>query len=399
MSHPPNPLFDGLQHQTQIYLRGLMGERSSVPFALEQLEEKARRALLPEAWDYVDGGAGSEDTIRANREAFRRWRIVPRMLRDVSERDLSVDLFGIRLPGPVLLGPVGVQSILHPDAELASARAAASLGVPFVFSTAASRTIEEVAEAMGRAPRLYQLYWSRDREIATSMVARAERAGYSAIVVTLDTTILGWRARDLDRAYLPFMKAEGVACFFSDPVFRSRLATAPEQDPGAAVRLWAGVFGNSALNWADLPFLRGRTKLPILLKGILHADDASRAVDSGMDGIIVSNHGGRQVDGAVAALDALPSVVNAVKGRIPVLFDSGIRHGADAFKAIALGARAVLLGRLYVYGLAIAGEQGVRDVVQNFLADFDLTLALSGYRNCTELSPAALIRQDADSNP
>lgn len=399
MNQPPNPLFDGLQHQTQIYLRGLMGERSSVPIALEQLEEKACKVLRPEAWDYVAGGAGSEDTVRANREAFRRWRIVPRMLRDVSERDIGVDLFGIRLPGPVLLGPVGVQSILHPDAELASARAAASIGVPFVYSTAASRSIEQVAEAMGKAPRLYQLYWARDREIAASMVARAERAGYSAIVVTLDTTILGWRARDLDRAYLPFLKGEGVACFFSDPVFRSRLATPPEQDPAAAVRLWAGVFSNSALNWTDLPFLRARTKLPILLKGILHAEDAARAVDSGVDGVIVSNHGGRQVDGAVAALDALPQVVKAVRGRLPVLFDSGIRHGADAFKAIALGARAVLLGRLYVYGLAIAGEQGVRDVVQNFLADFDLTLALSGYRNCNELTPTALIRQDADTNP
>jgi len=396
VSGPRNPLFDGLQHQTQIYLRGLRGERSSVPVALEQLEEKARQALRPEAWDYVAGGAGSEDTIRANREAFRRWRIVPRMLRDVSERDIGVDLFGMRLPGPVLLGPVGVQSILHPEAELASARAAASLGVPFVYSTAASRSIEDVADAMLNAPRLYQLYWARDPEIAASMVARAERAGYSAVVVTLDTTILGWRARDLDRGYLPFLKAEGVACFFSDPVFRSRLATPPEQDPGAAVRLWSTLFANSALNWKDLPFLRKHTKLPIVLKGILHAEDAQKAVDCGMDGVIVSNHGGRQVDGAVAALDALPGVVEAVKGKIPVLFDSGIRHGADAFKAIALGARAVLLGRLYVYGLAVAGEQGVRDVVQNFLADFDLTLALSGYRSCAELSPAALLRDALD---
>ncbi|HXZ18659.1 MAG TPA: alpha-hydroxy-acid oxidizing protein, partial [Candidatus Acidoferrales bacterium] len=224
-------------------------------------------------------------------------------------------------------------------------------------------------------------------------------AGYCAVVVTLDTNILGWRARDLDRAYLPFLKGDGVACFFSDPVFRSRLATPPEQDPGAAVQLWAGVFGNSALNWKDLPFLRSHTKLPILLKGILHAEDAARAVDCGMDGVIVSNHGGRQVDGAVAALDALPGAVEAVRGRIPVLFDSGIRSGSDAFKAIALGARAVLLGRLYVYGLAIAGEQGVRDVVQNFLADFDLTLALSGYRNCAELNPTALVGQDADAEP
>ena len=400
MNQPRHPIFDGAQHQTQIYLRGLAGQRSSVPMALAQLEEKARQALEPEAWDYVAGGAGSEDTVRANLEAFRRWRIVPRMLRDVSERDLSVELFGRRHPAPVLLGPVGVQSILHPEAELASARAAASLGVPFVYSTAASRTIEQVAEAMGPAPRWYQLYWPRDREMAASMVARAERTGYTAVVVTLDTTILGWRVRDLERAYLPFLQGEGVACFFSDPVFRSRLSMPPEQDPDAAVRLWAGVFSNSALNWDDLPFLRGHTKLPILLKGILHADDAAKAVERGMDGVIVSNHGGRQVDGAIAALDALPNVVRAVKGRIPVLFDSGVRNGADAFKALALGARAVLLGRLYAYGMAVAGEEGVRDVVQNFVADFDLTLALAGCRSCAELTPAALMRQpDSESSP
>ena len=392
LSEPSRPVFDGPQYQSQIYLGGLMGQRPSAPIAIERLEEKARQALRPEAWDYVAGGAGSEDTLRANREAFRRWRIVPRMLRDVSVRDLGIELLGLRLPAPVLLGPVGVQGILHPEAELASARAAAALGVPFVYSTAASRTMEQVAEAMGAAARWYQLYWCRDREIAASMVGRAERAGYSAIVVTLDTTILGWRPRDLDRAFLPFLQAEGVGCFFSDPVFRSRLAVPPEQDPVAAVRHWGEVFSNPMLNWSDLPFLRSHTKLPIVLKGILHPEDAAKAVDSGVDGIIVSNHGGRQVDGAIGALDALPRVVEAVKGKIPVLFDSGIRNGSDAFKALALGARAVLLGRLYVYGLAVAGEQGVVEVVQNFVNDFDLTLALSGYRNCAELTPAALAR-------
>ena len=396
MTQSSDPPFDGMQHQSQIYLRGLTGKHPAVPISTLHLEERARQALSPAAWDYVAGGAGAEDTVRANRHAFRRWRIVPRMLRDVSRRDLSIELFGQRLPAPVLLGPVGVQSIIHADAELASARAAAFLSVPFVYSTAASRSIEQVAEAMGASPRWYQLYWSRDPEIAASMVGRAERAGYSAVVVTLDTTILGWRPRDLDRAYLPFFQGEGVACFFTDPVFRSRLAVPPEQDPVAAIRLWSAIFGNSALNWDDLPFLRRHTRLPIVLKGIVQPEDASKAVACGVDGIIVSNHGGRQVDGAIAALDALPKVVEAVKGEIPVLFDSGIRHGADAFKALALGARAVLLGRLYVYGLAIAGEEGVREVVQNFLAEFDLTVALSGYRACAELTPAALARDDAD---
>jgi lactate 2-monooxygenase len=390
VSEPSNPVFDGPQHQSQIYLRGLMGQRPAIPIAIEHIEEKARQALRPEAWDYVAGGAGSEDTVRANREAFRKWRIVPRMLRDVSQRDLSIELFGRRLPAPVLLGPVGVQGILHADAELASARAARLLGVPFVYSTAASRSMEQVAEAMGPATRWYQLYWSRDHEIAASMLERAERAGYSAVVVTLDTTILGWRPRDLERAFLPFLQAEGVGCFFTDPVFRSRLAAPPEQDPVGAIRHWGAVFSNPALNWSDLPFLRRHTKLPVVLKGIVHPDDAAKAVEAGVDAVIVSNHGGRQVDGGIAALDALPGVVEAVKGKIPVLFDSGIRNGSDAFKALALGARAVLLGRLYVYGLAIAGEQGVQEVVQNFVADFDLTLALSGYRNCAELTPASL---------
>jgi isopentenyl diphosphate isomerase/L-lactate dehydrogenase-like FMN-dependent dehydrogenase len=382
-------------YQGQIYYRGLLGQPPGIPISLPHLEARAREALRPEAWDYVAGGAGAEETVRANRDAFSHWRIMPRMLRDVSRRELNVELFGQRLPAPVLLGPVGVQGIVHPEAELASARAAASLGVPFVYSTAASRTMEQVAEAMGPAPRWYQLYWARDQEIAASMLSRAERAGYSAVVVTLDTTILGWRPRDLARAYLPFLQAEGVACFFSDPVFRSRLSVPLEQDPASAVRLWTALFSNPALSWDDLPFLRQHTQLPVLLKGILHPEDAVRAVACGMDGIIVSNHGGRQVDGAIGALDALPAVVNAVKGKIPVLFDSGIRSGADAFKALALGARAVLLGRLYLYGLAAGGEQGVREVTQNFLAELDLTMALSGHRSVAELGPAALVREPA----
>jgi lactate 2-monooxygenase len=382
---------NGMDWQSQVYLRGLMGQTPAVPIALALLEQKAKDALRPEAWDYVAGGAGGEATVRANLQAFHRWRIVPRMLRDVSQRDLSVELLGTRLPAPVLLGPVGVQEIVHPEAELPAARAAASLGIPFVLSTAGSRSIEQVAQAMGGSPRWYQLYWSKDPEIAASMLARAERTGYSAIVVTLDTFVLGWRERDLQRLYLPFLRGEGVANFFSDPVFRSRLAAPPEKDLAAAVRLWSNIFSNPALTWDDLPFLRRHTRLPILLKGILHSEDATKAVAAGVDGIIVSNHGGRQVDGAIPALDALPAVVETVRGRIPVLFDSGIRRGADAFKALALGARAVLLGRLYLWGLAVAGEQGVCEVVQNFVADFDLTMALSGCKSCRELDSSFLV--------
>lgn len=385
----------GPERQFQIYLGGLAGERPAAPVELSQLEQKAREVMSPEAYDYVAGGAGGEDTVGANREAFRRWRIVPRMLRDVSRRSLEAELFGLKLPAPLLLAPIGVQSIIHAEAEAATACAAAKLGVPFVLSTAASRTLEQVAEVMGRAPRWFQLYWSKDAELTASMVGRAKRAGYSALVVTLDTQMLGWRERDLKYPYLPFLKGEGLANYFSDPVFRSRLAHSPEQDPASAIRTWASIYSNPSLKWGDLPFLRRHTRLPILLKGILHADDARRALDAGVDGLIVSNHGGRQVDGAIAALDALVPVAEAVQGRVPVLFDSGIRRGADAFKALALGAQAVLLGRPYIWGLAVAGERGVREVAQNFLADFDLTLALSGYASCAELNPAALVRREA----
>ena len=382
----------GLDRELEIYQRGLGGERPAVPPSLALLEQRARELLTPEAYDYVAGGAGGEATVRANLEAFYRWRLVPRMLRNVAERDLSIDLFDLKLPAPVLLGPIGVQGIIHPEAEVASARAAASLGVPFVLSTVASRSIEEVAQAMGSATRWFQLYWGKDMEVTASMLRRAENAGYGVLVVTLDTGMLAWRERDLSYPHLPFLRAQGLANYFTDPVFRAHLPSPPEQDPVAAVRLWGALFSNTSLTWQHLRQLREHTRLPILLKGILHPDDARKAVEAGMDGIIVSNHGGRQVDGAVASLDALPAVVKAVGDGFPVLFDSGIRRGADVLKAMALGARAVLLGRLYIWGLAVAGEEGVREVLLNLLADTDLTLALSGCRSLAELGPATLAR-------
>jgi isopentenyl diphosphate isomerase/L-lactate dehydrogenase-like FMN-dependent dehydrogenase len=258
------------------------------------------------------------------------------------------------------------------------------------LSTVSSRSIEEVAEAMGAATRWFQLYWGKDMELTASMLRRAEKAGYGAVVVTLDTSMLAWRERDLSYPYLPFLLGQGLANYFSDPVFRTHLPKPPEEDPAAAIRLWGALFSNTSLTWQHLRQLREHTKLPILLKGILHPDDARKALEHGADGIIVSNHGGRQVDGAVASLDALPGVVKAVGNQAPVLFDSGIRRGADVLKAVALGARAVLVGRLYVWGLAVAGEQGVREVLLNLLADTDLTLALSGYSSFAELDPAAL---------
>jgi len=397
-SKEPQAMPTGAERELQIYALGLSGGKPSVPVPLHLLEQKAREILAPRAYDYVAGGAGGEDTMRANREAFYRCRIVPRMLRDVSNRDLSVEVLGARLPAPILLGPVGVQEIIHSDADVASARAAASLGLPFVLSTMSSRSMEDVAQwaaKVAESPRWFQLYWGKNPELTASMLQRAERAGYSALVVTLDTNILGWRERDLHHGYLPFILGQGLANYFSDPVFRGLLAQAPEQNPAAAIQLWGSLFSNTTLTWKDIGFLRQHTSLPIILKGILHSNDAARALDAGVDALIVSNHGGRQVDGAIGALDALPGVVREVNGRVPVLFDSGIRHGADVFKALALGARAVLLGRPYLWGLAVAGEEGVRDVLLNLVADLDLTMALSGYTCCRELDSSALCRSDS----
>jgi len=382
----------GMQRQLEIYQLGLAGKKLSIPISLSQLEKKAAESLTPQAYDYITGSASGERTARANLEAFDHWRIVPRMLRDVSQRDLSFELFGHKFPTPVLLGPIGVQNIIHQEAELASARAATSLGIPFVLSTVSSRPIEEVAHSMGSAQRWFQLYWGKDHELTTSFLKRAEDFGYSALVVTLDTSMLGWRERDLQHPYLPFLLGDGLANYFTDPVFCSQLEKPPQDDPAAAIRLWASLYSNTALTWKDLAWLRRQTHLPIVLKGILHPEDARLALDHGASAIIVSNHGGRQVDGAIAALDALPPVVDVIGDKIPILFDSGIRHGSDAIKALALGARAVLLGRLYVWGLAIAGEQGVRDVVQNFLADFDITVGLSGLRSLKDLNPSILVK-------
>jgi len=397
-SKEPQAMPTGAERELQIYTLGLRRGKPSVPVPLHLLEQKAKEILAPQAYDYVAGGAGGEDTMRANREAFYRWRIVPRMLRDVSKRDLSVEVLGTRLPAPILLGPVGVQEIIRSDADVASARAAASLGLPFVMSTMSSRSMEEVAQRAAKvaeSPRWFQLYWGKNPELTASMLQRAEHAGYSALVVTLDTNILGWRERDLQPGYLPFMLGQGLANYFSDPVFSGLLAESPEQNPTAAIPLWGSLFSNTTLTWKDIGFLRQHTRVPIILKGILHSNDAALALNAGVDALIVSNHGGRQVDGAIGALDALPGVVREVNGRVPVLFDSGIRRGADVFKALALGAGAVLLGRLYLWGLAVAGEEGVRDVLLNLAADLDLTMALSGYTCCRELDSSALCRSDS----
>jgi lactate 2-monooxygenase len=383
----------GLAMQLEAYDPARAGDES-LPYAPEEWERLARAALDDGPFGYVAGGAGADDTVRANREAFRRRRLWPRMLRDVSRRDLSLDLLGARLPAPVLLAPVGVLGILHADAERAPARAAAALGVPFVLSTVSSVPMEQVASAMDEvrpgAARWFQLYPARDREVMASLLARAERAGYSAVVLTLDTTMLGWRETDLRERYLPFLQGQGLANYFTDPAFLRLLTRAPQDDPRAAVQTFLNVYVNPAFSWGDVDFVRSTTRLPLVLKGIVHPEDARMAAERGADAVVVSNHGGRQVDGAVAALDALPAVVEAVGGRVPVLMDSGVRRGADVLKALALGARAVLWGRPYAYALAARGEAGVRHALRCLLADTDLEMALAGCATLADVDRSLL---------
>ena len=414
--HPAEPAAEafGLGRLREIFLAGVAGQRPTVPVDPERLARAARRAMSPLAWAYIAGGAGRERTMEANRRAFDRWRIVPRMLGGAGERDLGRRLFDLDLPAPLLLSPIGVLEMVHPEADRAVARAAAGLGLPMILSNQASVAMEDCAAEMGDGPRLFQLYWSTSDALVESFVARAERCGCAAIVLTLDTTVLGWRPRDLDLGFLPFLRGQGIAQYTHDPEFRRSLGDplpGPEPPeptinldsvltalaqirnypgtwreklsgaPRAAVQRFLATYSRPALAWDDLPRLRAMTRLPIVLKGILHPDDARRAIDAGMDGVLVSNHGGRQVDGAIGALAALPGVVDAVEGQIPVLFDSGIRTGADVFKALALGATATCLGRPWVYGLALAGEAGVRAVLANILAELDLTLALTGCRD------------------
>jgi lactate 2-monooxygenase len=377
-------------YQDEIYLTGTTGTTPGFPTDLSRLEEAARAAMTAEAFDYVAGSAGSGDTARENLAAFRRWRIVPRMLTDVSTPSYRRIVLGTELTVPFLLAPVGVLAIAHPDGERAVARAAAAQRVPMILSTAASATMEDVAEANGNGQRWYQLYWPKDRSVAASLLGRAQAAGYSVLVVTLDTRTLAWRPRDLANGYLPFLQGIGIQNYLSDPAFRAPLTSPVDADPSAAILRWTQIFGDMSLTWDDLPFVRQHWNGPIVLKGIMSAADALRAAAAGVDGIVVSNHGGRQVDGAAGALDALVPIVAAVGSRLAVLFDSGVRGGADMLKALALGAEAVLIGRPYVYGLALGGQAGVRHVLRSLRQEFELTMRLAGLARLSELGPDCL---------
>ncbi|WIM88286.1 lactate 2-monooxygenase [Candidatus Mycobacterium wuenschmannii] len=379
-------------YQNEIYFQGLSGVVPKLPMVFKELEAKAERALPPSIWSYVAGGAGDERTQRANAEVFQQWGLMPRMFVGAKERDLTVDLFGLKLPSPLFMAPIGVIALCAQDGhgDLATARASARTGVPMVMSTLTEDPLEDVAAEFGDTPGFFQLYTPTDRDLAASLVQRAEAAGFKGIVVTLDTWVTGWRPRDLSTSNFPQLRGKCLANYTSDPVFRAGLAQSPEENPQGAVLKWISIFGNP-LTWNDLPWLRSLTKLPLLVKGICHPDDARRAIDGGVDGIYCSNHGGRQANGGIPALDCLPGVVEAANG-VPVLFDSGVRSGADVVKALALGATAVGVGRPYAYGLALDGVDGIVHVLRSLLAETDLTMAVDGYPTLKDLTPDTLRR-------
>jgi lactate 2-monooxygenase len=366
-------------YQNAIYFAGLSGVLPRLPVDFAGLEARAAAAMPRSVLDYVQGGCGDETTQRRNVEAFGHWGIAPRMMVDTSARDLSIELFGQRYPTPLFMAPVGVTGLCAQDmhGDLAAARASVATGVPLMASTLANDPLEAVARTLGEQPGFFQLYTPKDRDVAASLVGRAEAAGFRAIVVTLDTWVTGWRPRDLNTSNFPQLRGHALMNYFTDPAFRKLLAKAPADDPAGAVRAWAATFGK-VLTWEDMPWLRSLTKLPIVLKGICHPDDARRAVGAGADAIYCSNHGGRQANGGIAAIDMLPGVV-AAAGATPVLFDSGVRSGSDVAKALALGARAVGVGRPYLYGLALDGADGAAHVLKCLLAEADLLMAVNGY--------------------
>ena len=380
----------GNQRVRAIYRDGMYDDETPpYPVEYEEIREAAWENMDEDARAYVHGGSGTEETFARNRD-FSAYRIVPRMLRGVAERDLTVELFGETHEFPLMITPLGVQSLLHDEAELATARACSKLDVPYTLSSLSSTPMEEVADALGDTTKWFQFYWSSDRAVAKSFLDRAKSAGYDAIVLTVDAPTLGWRDRLLERGYYPFLEGDGVANYFSDPAFRESLDATPEEDPQAAVDRFLEIFGDESLTWSDMAFLRENTDLPIVLKGVLHPEDARLALEHGADAVQVSTHGGRQVDGSISAIEALPDVVDAVGSDAPVLFDSGVRRGSDVFKALALGADTVMLGRPFAYGLAMDGQEGVEWVLENTLSELDLTMGLSGYDRASEIDREAL---------
>lgn len=411
--------------QKRIYIKGISGARPPIPLSYKAMKSAGKQKLSPEAFTYVAGGAGREETMEANRRAFTRWEISPSMLPGSGSVDLSVEFLGKKRKSPFFLAPIGVLDMAHPRGDLAVSRAAAAEQVPFLFSNQASEPMERCAKEMGNADRWFQLYYSKSQELVKSLVQRAEKCGCSAIVATLDTTRLGWRRRDLDLGFLPFLRGQGIAQYTSDPVFQKLLdESKPEKSdsdfrppltlstlktlwrqkknypgpwnkwfssrPTLAVQTFIDIFSRSDLSWDDILLLREYTDLPIILKGIQTESDAKRAIDMGIDGLYISNHGGRQVDGAHASLEALSDIRKLAGPEYPLFFDSGARSGADAMKALCLGATAVGIGRPYVFALALAGQQGVQALLRYYQAELEQNMFLSGCMSVSELSSEQL---------
>jgi len=401
--------FNALSRQREIYVHGVAGIKPLIPIDFPSLELAAKQKLSSEAFAYIAGGAGLEFTMQANRSAWDKYAIVPRMLKSVGEATLSRTLLGHSYPLPFFLSPIGVLELAHPEGDLAVARACKETGVPMMVSNQASHSMEEISRVLAGSPWFFQLYVSRSDELVSSFVKRAEQAGANGLVITLDTTMLGWRPRDLNLAYLPFLQGKGIAQYTSDPVFQKLCRELPPDQnkkkinlhsiagllrlaakvPGPyfenlrgkaldQVRTFTSIYSRPDLDWEAIEKIKSSTRLPVILKGIQHPDDAVRAMNAGIDAIYVSNHGGRQVDGAIGSIDALAAISPVVKNKISVLFDSGIRCGADILKALALGASMVGIGRPYAYALALAGARGVEELILNLAADFELTMALAG---------------------
>ncbi|KAF3763267.1 hypothetical protein M406DRAFT_49010 [Cryphonectria parasitica EP155] len=406
---------DPVSYENAVFQAGLHSAKPPFSFHYSDWEDQAQSILSANSWGYIHGNAGEGSTYRKNRAAFERWSILPRRLcpsrKDENGNEVFADTHSTvlgstaQLPFPVAIAPIGVQRIFHPEGELAAARAAAALGVPYTLSTASSTSIEDVAEAMDSPVRWFQLYWpSREHnDITASLLSRAKKAGYSALFVTLDTYVLGWRPADMNHGYNPFIHADriGVEIGLTDPVFRSHF----EEEHGHGVegghRLgeaaaeWAKIaFPGHSHAWEDVAFLKQHWDGPIVLKGIQTVEDAKRAVEVGVQGIVVSNHGGRQQDGGVSSLGVLPRIVDAVGDQIEVFFDSGVRCGADIIKAYALGAKCVFIGRPYAYGLAIGGEEGVKHVLRSICGDLLMNMHLAGLRGLDEVTKDILVKED-----
>ena len=353
----------------------------TTPINVSEFEALARERMTQMAYDYYAGGAEDEITLRENREAFRRRVLRYRVLVDVAERDLSTTVLGHALPFPLLLAPTSMHKLAHAEGEVATARGAAELGALMTLSSISTVRMEDVAASAPGAPRWFQLYCYSDRSVTEMLVKRAYEAGYTALVVTVDVPLLGRRERDFRNL---FALPEGVTfANFEVP------ATAPG-DSGSALTSWVSTLQTPTLNWDDLAWLRSLAPMPMLLKGIVRSDDARRALDLGVEGIWVSNHGGRQLDTSIASLDALPGVVEAVEGKAAVILDGGVRRGTDILKAIALGADAVAVGRPQLWGLAADGSNGVRRVLEMLRDEFSLAMALAGCRSLAEITPDLL---------